>query len=436
MMKRLFPYVLATALSLSGLSISDLSNGLVQSAAAAPSTASARSAHQAAQQALEEATAARDALATRSESLAAEIAEAKANRVEVLPGVGGGALDRKLKAAQAMGEQLQVLDREVARRRAVVDQTRTALVEAVEGEIASLRRAMSGANAEQRRQYFEALKGLIETRRDVLASATPSASPAVQLPALNGAEDASPDELRELADETRDHEERVQGRLQALESRLSALRDRRRVLQAAQDFATDSNLFGEDERNRRVASVDAQGLRPARGQRDSDNPGPVVGDDTNGRNVGGGGAEEAPTMEANDGDQAFDQPEAEAAPPPAEPGAQGEGGNDFGQQGAGDPTGDDLGADPDFDPAPVDPGTTGVVVNGGFDSAEGGAVSLSQGLDPQLLIGDVDDLSPEALADYIEKMESQRRALKRTARALQDRTADLERQADAIEGAP
>lgn len=401
-MRHLRPYLIALCLVWLALPIG---------VAAAEGVADARRAHAEAAQALTEVSAARDALSRESEALAAEIAAEKANLKTVLPGVGGGALDRKLKAAQVLGERLEDLDRRVEAAEGAAEITQRALVSALEHEIAALRRSLPGASPAERRPRFDQLKRLIDERRRLTAEVQVAAQPApVTLPPIDGAEDASPDELRELADEVRDHEEKVRGRLKTLEDRLTALRDRRQVLQAAQDFATDSNLFGEDERNRRIARVAVEDMSPGRGN--PDNPSPPVSDSGNESPAVGG------DLSSGEG--------FEAAPPQA-----GGGRGEFdGAEGAGDPVAEPGVDGPAFEPPPV-----GVPVTGPSGDA-GGDLTISQDLDPQLLIGDPEDLSPADLAEHIERMEAQRAALRKTAKALKDRTADLERKAMEIEEAP
>lgn len=392
----------------------------------------ARGRHVEAQAAFTQLDGERAALAAQNERLAAEIAAAKeAVRPPLLP---GGQLDGLLKNARDLAMRLEALDRDAAAARARLEAARTALVGLLDGEIDAARRALPGLTGAAQRAEFERLRALA-AERDALRTSLAAPGRKVELPAVADAGDASSDELRELADEARDHAETIQARLAALEERLQSLQARRRLVRAAQAFVRDEALFGEGERTRRVVRVDRDALGAgAAGPDSARNPDPPVAA-VDGRAGGGPAAE--PAGASRDDDQAPPPPEAGGGAEFAEgdaPGAE----NDFDGQasGAGDPA--DPAAVPDEPAAPPEPvGEIGVAGDLGTlgDSSAGAPLVVDEAFDPGLVVGDVDDLSPQALAEHIKRVEAKREALRRTARALEERRRELERRAQQAEGA-
>ncbi len=338
----------------------------------------------------------RAGLAADNERLGAEIAAVKASaRAPLLPGVSTGRLDELLKTAREVAARLEALDREAAAARVV-------LAAALEAEVAEVRRSLPGLTGAAQKQQFERLRGLVAERERLVAAA----SRRVELPAAGS--DASADELRELADEARDHSESVQSQLSTLEARLQELQARRRLFRAADNFARDEALFGEGERIRRVVRVDretlAAGAANPAARPDAPLAAKVPGRDENGAGFDVATEDDAPG----------------AAPPPMDAFAPEAvaGGDADGSRAAG------------AEPAP--PGEIGFAGGGigpSADGAGGGALVVGDALDPALVVGNAENLSPQALADHIRQIEARREALRKTAKALEDRRRDLERRA-------
>jgi hypothetical protein len=396
-MTRLLPFLTGLLLSL-----------LLAASATAEPLSDARGGFRQADQSLVAATARQARLRSAHESLMSQIRVRKADPQARLPGVGDGTLDALLKQANDLSGQLEAADREIARTRQQVAARRAALVSAFDRALGVANAQVAQRTGEARRTAFQYMQSLIAERAQLLAATRRSArgqQGTVRLPAV--ADGASAEELRELADEASDNVERVRTQLEALESRLSALSTRRTLLRASLAMDGDLALFGEDERNRRIARADrptvASATDGATGRAD---PTERAGDGSGGEIAGGGGL----------GNE----------PPPAavDPSPQPEQGDSDGD-GLVDGT-DDFGA---IDPPAVDvaPGV-GVAVD-----AIGGAVVFEAALDPLLLSADLEALSPGALADQLAALRKKRAALRKAADALAKRRTALEARAATLE---
>ncbi|MCA9539701.1 MAG: hypothetical protein KC620_12480, partial [Myxococcales bacterium] len=253
-------------------------------ALAAPAMAAplddARLAHQTAEKTLAALDQKRAELDRQHERLAVEIEALKTkNDNPLLPGVRSPRLDARLKDARALAERLGALDREVRDANAQVEQTRESLRDHLDAELAHLRLTLAEADAADRRAIFEAMRALVDERGALAAAAPAPSTVTATLPTPPDDEMASPGELRELADEAGDHAEQVRRQLDTLEERLGALEERRRLVRAALAFQRDDSLFGQDERNRRLARR-TEGIGTAA---------PVAGGQNRGDNAGGGG---------------------------------------------------------------------------------------------------------------------------------------------------
>jgi flagellar biosynthesis/type III secretory pathway chaperone len=366
----------------------------------------------------------RQALATQSEALAAEIARLKASGSKPLLVGVGGRLAERLGQHQALVGQLAQLDRQVEAAKLAEAESRRTLVSALDTRIAELRGALGQGDAAAQRTRFEALRRLVEERGRLANAASPAPGRVVELPAVDPRR-VDPAELQDLAAETRDQADHVRTALGQLEQRLGQLQSRRRMLRASAAFSRDESLFNEDERVRRVVSVrgDAMGTASARG---------VEGRPPSGEGELSGGGNSGPVATAT-GDTATRGDESPAAapesdsnaPPPAAPG-----GAEFGSDSDGAQAG---GADPS--PAPVEPSPPVLAVPGGnaFDTAGSGvqpALIVQDSLDPRLLDTDVGGLGPDALAEQIRQLEQRKRALQKTVQQLDQRRRVLEREAD------
>lgn len=380
-----------------------------------PSLAPARAQHARAVAALQQVEASRAALDRRHEALATEIEALKAAAERpLLPGVRDPRLDDRLKKARALAEALAALDRSAATARADVDRLRAVLLDQLDGVLATRRAALATAPPDARRGLFEELKALV-AEREALVSPTDRA-PIAGLPSTASVDEmASPDELRELADESRDHAEQVQSRLSMLDAQLSRLRERQRLVRAATAFGRDDALFAQDERNRQVVRRE-DGIATATatpGDRPERTPAPDDGE--------AAAVPEADRSPNPDGDDdSADSPPGFAADDGAE----------------GDPQAGAEGGFEDNDGALAgvvdEPGPQGLPVGAVDEGPVGGGLVVEEAFDPTLLEG-LDELSPEALARRIAAIEARQAELRRTRSALESRGQDLERRADALE---
>jgi hypothetical protein len=371
----------------------------------------------------------RDALAARADTLAVEVAALKAaGERTALP---GGRLDTLLKASQGIAETLSNLDRDVGVQTERLRASREARLAGLEAEMSAVRaRLANGGSAEARREAFDRLKHLAQARDAVRTTVTPARGLGVRvaLPAVD-TEDSTPTELRELADEARDHAERVGRELDILGERLEALKARRRVLRGASEFARDESLFGEDERSRRTVRVAATSLSPADVRRAT----------TGGGTTSSADGPRAPlASEGTRGGESNEDPVSGAAEPeaaPAPPAASG-GDADF-SDGAGAPAESDTDSDSVSGGGSVDDtppsALPDLAVPVGAVEVSGGAadaVVFETAVEPGLLGGDPDALGPADLAEHIRRLERKRRALLEARRLLEARGATLEKGAE------
>ena len=365
--------------------------------------------------------AARSALEQAHESLASEIEALKSDRgVRLAPDVQDAALGDRLQRAKAMAAELAALDRRVTAARAAYVDARLALVTDLEAEIVRLQVSLSEVGRETRLARFQRLKALVEERRMLPAAPIERRAP-VTLPTAPDGLIVSPEELRELVDETRDHAERVQAQLDQINARVNALKQRRRLLQAATDFQRDDSLFSEGERNRRVVTDAREGLptilgpvRPAVTSApgaQTNRPETAQGEAFDGDQAGASIPE---PNEANAGDEQAD-PQAESAG--ASPSRGGDAAEDF--------------ETADGPPAAITPNVA-MPYTGGDEGSITGAerlIRLGDAFDSSILEGDVDDLSPAGVEQQIRALMTRRSALIEKRVALDNRRRDLEQRA-------
>lgn len=393
---------------------------------AAPPLEVARGAFAAAAQRLDALSGARARLAAEHEAVAARIEALKsAGAGRLLPGVTDGRLDELLKAAQGDADRLAELDRQHAAAAAEQARHQRALMEALGEQLLALQAQTARAAPAERPALFAQLRALAAEQAQVARAGAAPARPQGGLPRVDAAalEDASPDELLELADEALDHAERVRRQLAEVEQRLDALRERRRILRAAVAFRRDESLFAEGERNRVIVRGD--GPAPGRGVSvGGGNPGAGVppGDGaTAGPPVSGGGQSPSTGSPAEPGGAGAADGDAEGAPE-----SPGRGGDDFSEPPP--QAGVDNGVDPGVTAPPP------VAEPAGFGDAfgptpVGGTGGVDQALDPALFAGGVEDLSPRGIARQIAAHEAHRKALAASAAALEARRKALEARA-------
>lgn len=399
---------------------------------ASPALDAARDTHEQARIALTEVERGRAELSGRHEHLAGEIAGLKTASGPLLRGVSDGRLDAKLKEAQVLGERLEALDRDVVEARERVGDARLALIARLDAEVADQRRAMAAAPPAERRARFETLGRMVAERARLLAASQRGSTGRVELPAATGDED--PETLRLLAGETQDHFDQVRGDLERLQVHLAELQARRRLHRAASAFERDTQLFGEDERSRRVARATEPGTGVASRIGDPGRPRAAA-------TGGGGGGEAADDRDGDGVTNAGDVPGGardDQSPPPAPAdGDSDEAGNFAGAAEGADPdVGDDAQPEPPSSPEP--PSAPEAFVAGG-DKVEtgggelGGAVIVQPSFEPGQLEGDVGELSSQDIDARIRQLRASQEALKKKAAELEARREALEEKARDLE---
>ncbi len=394
----------------------------------------ARVAQREAADALQRVEAARLEVAREHAQVTARVTALKSEGGGILPGVPNADLNAALADSAAVAGRLEDLDRQVestARRRA---EAQAALAQALDGELAARRQALAAAPAAERRARFQALSQLVAERAKL--SAPTAAGGRVELPSAEDDED--PEELRALADEARDHAEKVKSRVGALEQRLQALQDRRRLIRAAGAFSSDALLFAEDERTRRIvrptvsAAAGVASPRNAPGESGADadgdgQPTALAGDERSNTPT--------PPPARGEENEAPGAPEENFAGGGADPEAQAPGSEpndaDNAEAGGLGAHADDGALEPD--PAPAPPPEAGL---GGADNAEvdlGAALVVDDAFEPGLLDGPVEGMSSGDLAEQIRAIEAQRRKLDKTVRELEARGSALEQKAEDLE---
>lgn len=356
------------------------------------------------------------------ERLAGQIELLKsAGEARLVPGLPDGRLDGLLKSAQRLAEQLADLDRRHAGALAEATAQQRALVAALGEALLAQQAQVALAAPAERSARFAALRSLAAEQAAVSRAVVAPARPLTGLPRVEVADldAASPDELRELADEAQDHAERVRRQLAQVEARLDDLKARRRVLRAAVAFRRDEALFAEGERNRVTVRGDAPA--PGRGTPVTSGNGGNTGNPLPVGEVGTGSPDPSPAPpaeNASDGDQA------------GAPETPGRGSDDFGNSGGGQPDSDGLPGvetpNVDVSPPVAEPVGAGDVFGPTPTGSLGG---IDQSLDPALFAGGAEDLSPRGIARQIAAVEAHRKALAASAVALEARRKALEAQA-------
>lgn len=391
-------------------------------AAAQPALQPARQAWAQAQAQLDALSAQQAELSAQQATLAERIEGLKAGEGRRLPGLPDAQLQEHLQRAQQLAARLSAIDRAHQEALKAAQHSGAALSEALGQQMLQVQAQIAKAPAAERAALFEQLRGLAQeqTALNQPTAAASTAAPAAMPRIADELADALPEELRELADEAHDHAQRVRQQLAQIEAHLSQLKKRRRLLRATAALQRDDHLFAEGERGRRL--VRSQNQQPGRGV--------SVGASGSANERPGGEADSAEpsgpegTFEPNVG--------AEPTPPASDPSTDHEmswgagpaemGGAGGGGGGGGEPP------TPQWTPPPTaEPLDTQL-------PDQIGQISLNIALDPAILAGDGQNLSPRTLAQQIAAVEAQRKALEASAQALEARQRRLERRAAHQEG--
>ena len=184
--------------------------------------------------------------------VAGRIQELKAQqRGRLLP---GGELSEQLRRSQELSSALTEVEAALARAEGEVQQRSGALVDALDGELDSVRAAFDGAGREERRALLGRMRAL-RLERDQARAQLPEA----RLPQVKGEDSDDPADLLEQADALRDTQDKVAVRLKALGRRIAELERERELDRRMGEFLGDEQAF--DERDRRLVGNGVAGLQ-------------------------------------------------------------------------------------------------------------------------------------------------------------------------------
>ncbi len=179
--------------------------------------------------------------------LSARIEALKADaKGKLLP---GGQLDAALKQSQELSLVLTSLAQTMSARESELESANLALLQALSGQLTSLRADFDSQTDRANRQKILAQFKTLRAEREQVRAALPAAKvPALE--ALRFSED--PSELLEQADAMRDSEDKVRRELKVLESRIADARAERELAGRVRQFLGEESLFDDHDRRLRV----------------------------------------------------------------------------------------------------------------------------------------------------------------------------------------
>lgn len=247
----------------------------------------------------------RATLERRLDALAAEIARLKAHRDASAPLFTDPALDKRLKASQALSTRIDALGRT---ERGLENELRTAarrLLAAYDAALAGARKAAEAAHGDAaKKAALERLSTLDRQRREVaagLARLSPDQAPADPTLPTTRTKSDDPEDLRAQADLLRDTRDRLARRLTDLRQRAHDLERQRDLENEMHGFMSETRLFDEGDRTAtrvstsgdRTQNAGAKTSTPTTGGADSFGGG-QTGGTAPGPGTGGGGATNNP----------------------------------------------------------------------------------------------------------------------------------------------
>lgn len=364
-------------------------------------------------------------------------------------------LERLLRQARKLGEQLEALERQIQQLDERLARLSAQIVEVLDVERARLERQLVRAEPRERAELVGQLN---ELGRERARYARPL--PRVDrervgsmLDDADGLED--PGDMLAMADELQDTEAEIRRKLDAVSAQLEALRKRQRLLRRARQFSREERFFEEGDRGRTYASreraadqnndaeqppassgdeVADEGASPPPNANGDASPPAAEGDDL--------GNEAPPESVGNNSDPSigFGNNAASPEPPPQDDvdvdvdGAVGD--PDPSRGGGGAEFEDAPGGGPSEAPQPVEgPGGGSTGGPGGGDDPFGSpqdAIIVDRQADPNVSTRSV-EVDESQLDDRIDSLEGDRRELERQAEKLRGRADRLRTRAQQVE---
>ena len=189
-------------------------------------------------------------MALRSElnQVAAQIEALKARKKGAL--LKGGELESSLRRSQQLSELLTEAAQQLASAEVELTSGNLALMEALSGELESLRaRWDQTRDRAARSELLGRMRSLRAERAQVYAMLPADRTPVLE---VRGSDD--PEDLLEQADALRDSEDKVRQQIEALEGRIAEVRRERQLERRMSDFLGEETLFDEQERRLRRAT--------------------------------------------------------------------------------------------------------------------------------------------------------------------------------------
>jgi hypothetical protein len=161
----------------------------------------------------------------------------------------GSQLDAALKQSQELSGVLTSLAQTMSSRESELESANLALLQALSGQLTSLRADFDRQTDRANRQKILAQFKALRAEREQVRAALPAAKvPALE--ALRFSED--PTELLEQADAMRDNEDKVRRELKVLEGRIAEARSERELDGRVRQFLGEESLFDDQDRRLRV----------------------------------------------------------------------------------------------------------------------------------------------------------------------------------------
>jgi|CXWL01.1.fsa_nt_gi hypothetical protein len=175
----------------------------------------------------------------------------------------GSELDLALKLSQALSDELSDLARALAAKEAAAERAQTALLDSLSSELLAQRSQFdTQTDRAKRKALIDSMRSLRVEREQVRAALPASALPKVETAPASD----DPEALLELADATRDDEDKVHKKLATLEGRIKEAREERALDQRMRQFMSEDSLFDEQDRRLRVqreVTVEVRGTQAA-----------------------------------------------------------------------------------------------------------------------------------------------------------------------------
>ncbi len=337
-------------------------------------------------------------------------------------------VERRLRDARALAEQLDSLQLEILRRDELMNQISAQIVGLLDAERVQLEQRLVQGDSSQ---SLIATLNELSQERERYAQPLPEFDQQRYADVLRDANDVQdPDDMLAMADELLDAEGEVRAQMQELEEQLESLRTRRKLLRRANSFRREERFFEEGDRARTFGTrtrVNSPGAR----QQPEEQEGRRADEDAN-------GAPEVDTPALNEG---VNGPPQEVPSDPIisdDDGTDALGAPESGAGGGEEPSFDQFAGERDHqggapDPGLMDnPGTVGVPVESDAPSDPFGTptdiIVVERQADPNVSVSDTS--VPDARIDgQIKSLEEEREKLELKAKELREQASQLKERA-------